>query len=65
MQAAPRAEGNHALEFAVRRAKEHDRPWGERPVFGTVRSMTASGLRRKFDADAYVCRVEALETARN
>lgn len=31
----------------------HDRPWPRRPVFGTVRSMVASGLRRKFDADAY------------
>lgn len=34
----------------------HDRPWPARPVFGTVRSMTASGLRRKFDADAYAAR---------
>jgi len=32
---------------------KHDRPWGERPVFGTVRYMNAAGLRRKFDADAY------------
>lgn len=41
----------------------HDRPWPERPVFGTVRSMTASGLRRKTDIDAYVGRVDALVTA--
>ena len=34
----------------------HDRPWGRRPVFGTVRSMVASGLKRKFDADAYARR---------
>ncbi|NNE84355.1 MAG: deoxyribodipyrimidine photolyase [Alphaproteobacteria bacterium] len=32
----------------------HDRPWQERPVFGKVRSMTASGLERKFDIEAYV-----------
>ena len=32
---------------------KHDRPWGGRPVFGTVRYMNAAGLRRKFDADAY------------
>jgi deoxyribodipyrimidine photo-lyase len=38
----------------------HDRPWPERPVFGTVRSMTASGLERKFDIDAYVSRTERL-----
>ncbi|HSA94804.1 MAG TPA: deoxyribodipyrimidine photo-lyase [Acidobacteriota bacterium] len=39
---------------------KHDRPWGRRPVYGSVRSMTAAGLRRKFDADAYVRRIEAL-----
>jgi len=39
---------------------KHDRPWGERPVFGKVRYMSANGLRRKFDADAYVGKVEAL-----
>lgn len=32
----------------------HDRPWSERPVFGTVRYMNANGLRRKFDIAAYV-----------
>ena len=34
----------------------HDRPWPERPVFGTVRSMTLSGARRKFDVAAFVDR---------
>ena len=34
----------------------HDRPWGERPVIGTVRSMTAAGCARKFDVAAYVQR---------
>jgi deoxyribodipyrimidine photo-lyase len=33
---------------------KHDRPWGERPVFGKVRSMTAGGLARKFDVDRYI-----------
>ncbi len=32
----------------------HDRPWPERPVFGTLRSMTLSGARRKFDVTAFV-----------
>lgn len=32
----------------------HDRPWGERKIFGTVRYMNAAGLERKFDIDAYV-----------
>lgn len=31
----------------------HDRPWPHRAVFGTVRSMSAAGLKRKFDANAY------------
>jgi deoxyribodipyrimidine photo-lyase len=35
----------------------HDRPWGERPVFGTIRTMTLEGCRRKFDVDAYCRRV--------
>ncbi len=39
---------------------KHDRPWGERPIFGTVRYMNAAGLRRKFDADAYVRKVDTL-----
>ena len=39
---------------------KHDRPWEERRVVGTLRYMTAGGLRRKFDADAYVKRVRAL-----
>jgi deoxyribodipyrimidine photo-lyase len=41
----------------------HDRPWTERPVFGTVRSMTQGGLERKTDPDAYV-RSVAAEVAR-
>jgi deoxyribodipyrimidine photo-lyase len=41
----------------------HDRPWAERPVFGTVRSMTLGGLKRKTDPDAYVRSVDA-EVAR-
>jgi len=32
---------------------KHDRPWPTHPVFGKVRIMKASGLRRKFNADAY------------
>jgi deoxyribodipyrimidine photo-lyase len=39
---------------------KHDRAWAERPVFGKVRYMNAGGLRRKFDADAYVQRIERL-----
>lgn len=42
----------------------HDRPWKERPVFGTVRYMAASGLERKCDIRAYVRRIEALVSGR-
>ena len=33
---------------------KHDRPWKERTIFGKIRYMNAKGLKRKFDADAYV-----------
>lgn len=32
----------------------HDRPWPERAVFGTVRSMTFGGAARKFDVKAFI-----------
>jgi len=38
----------------------HDRPWQERPIFGMVRYMNDAGLRRKFDADSYVRKVEEM-----
>lgn len=51
----PNSYANVAWLFGL-----HDRPWQERDVFGTVRSMTASGLRRKFNIDRYIARVGAL-----
>ncbi len=39
---------------------KHDRPWTERPIFGMVRYMNANGLKRKFDIEAYVSRIEEL-----
>jgi len=38
----------------------HDRPWAERAIFGKVRYMAESGLRRKADPDAYVAKVDRL-----
>lgn len=38
----------------------HDRPWGERKIFGTVRYMNAGGLERKFDIQKYVEQIDAL-----
>jgi deoxyribodipyrimidine photo-lyase len=32
----------------------HDRPFAERDIFGKVRYMSADGLRRKFDVDAWI-----------
>ena len=40
----------------------HDRPWPERPIFGTVRCMTAAGLERKIDLPAYLAWVKTLES---
>ena len=42
---------------------KHDRPWGERNIFGSVRYMNAKGLERKFDMRRYLERVEGLEEA--
>jgi deoxyribodipyrimidine photo-lyase len=36
----------------------HDRPWATRPIFGTIRYMSASGLERKCDIGAYVEKVD-------
>ena len=33
---------------------KHDRPWFDRPIVGTVRSMTAASTARKFDSDTYI-----------
>ncbi len=32
----------------------HDRAWFPRPIFGTVRYMSANGCASKFDVDAYI-----------
>ncbi len=40
---------------------KHDRPWAERPVFGTVRYMNAAGLKRKFNMAAYLRKIAELE----
>lgn len=37
----------------------HDRPWPERPIFGTLRYMSLEGMRRKTHADAYMARWHA------
>ena len=39
----------------------HDRPWGERPVFGTIRYMGYDGMKRKTDVAAYIREIEHME----
>ena len=39
----------------------HDRPWGERPVFGTVRGMSRAGMDRKTGVKAYIKEIDYLE----
>ena len=39
---------------------KHDRPWGERKIFGQVRYMNDVGLRRKFKIDDYVKKIASL-----
>ena len=39
---------------------KHDRPWKTRAIFGSIRYMNDKGLKRKFDADAYVEKVKNL-----
>jgi deoxyribodipyrimidine photo-lyase len=41
----------------------HDRPWPERPFFGTVRTMTSRSARKKLDFDAYLDRARAWNAA--
>lgn len=35
----------------------HDRPWGERPVFGMIRYMNYAGCKRKFNVNAYIAKM--------
>ncbi len=38
----------------------HDRPWFQREIFGTIRYMSLSGMKKKFDVDAYIQRIHSL-----
>jgi deoxyribodipyrimidine photo-lyase len=42
---------------------KHDRPWVQRPIFGNIRYMNDKGLKRKFDADGYVKKIQGLNGA--
>jgi deoxyribodipyrimidine photo-lyase len=38
----------------------HDRPWGERKIFGMVRFMSDKGCRTKFDVEEYIERIRTM-----
>ena len=40
---------------------KHDRPWMERPVFGTIRYMTSQSTGKKFDSKKYIEWTRSLE----
>jgi deoxyribodipyrimidine photo-lyase len=39
----------------------HDRPWGERPVFGQLRYMSLEGMKRKTNVDEYIKEIAYME----
>jgi deoxyribodipyrimidine photo-lyase len=39
----------------------HDRPWGERQIFGKLRYMNDSGLKKKFDIETYVEHIQLIK----
>ena len=49
----PNSYANVAWLFGL-----HDRAWQERDVLGKIRTMTAGGLERKYDMQAYIDRIE-------
>ena len=40
----------------------HDRPWGERSIFGMIRYMNYNGCKRKFDVDKYIGKIRNLKS---
>jgi len=44
--------GYAGIAWAI--AGKFDRPWFERPIFGSVRYMSGNAARKKFDADKYI-----------
>jgi deoxyribodipyrimidine photo-lyase len=39
----------------------HDRPWGERPIYGSLRYMSFEGMKRKTGWKAYVDEIRLME----
>ena len=45
-------DGYAGVAWAI--AGKFDRPWFERPIFGTIRWMSGDAARKKFDAEKYI-----------
>src|SRR5512147_1210406 len=41
-------------------AGKFDRPWFERPIFGSIRYMAESGAKKKFDTNRYIAQMNEL-----
>ena len=54
-------EGYVGCMWAI--AGVHDRAWGRRPVFGTIRYMNYDGCKRKFDIARYINKINGLGRA--
>lgn len=39
----------------------HDRPWGQRPIFGSLRYLSYDGMKRKTDIGAYIDEIAEME----
>ena len=50
--------GYAGIAWAI--AGKFDRPWFERPVYGTIRYMSGNAARKKFDADSYIAQMKRL-----
>ena len=50
--------GYAGIAWAI--AGKFDRPWFERPVYGTIRYMSGDAARKKFDADSYIAQMQRL-----
>ncbi|MDE3135015.1 MAG: deoxyribodipyrimidine photo-lyase [Acidobacteriota bacterium] len=51
--------GYEGVAWAI--AGKSDRPWFERPVFGTIRYMSYASTSRKFDSESYIRQIEEIE----
>jgi deoxyribodipyrimidine photo-lyase len=51
--------GYEGVAWAI--AGKSDRPWIERPVFGTIRYMSYASTSKKFDSKSYIRQIEEIE----